>query len=132
MPFQPLPQDQPHIILGCPDCHTSWVVYEQQIGLPVPCPGCGSAARPTRLGYTDAGSGRQVSFGSFRRLLEQPDTAQRVIPMVEHWLNVRHEGGLQFVDGAGQPVPLAEVHFRIQGHAQWQGELYNQYMNVAR
>ncbi|WP_221088975.1 hypothetical protein [Deinococcus aquaedulcis] len=132
MPFQPLPQDQPSIILGCPDCHTSWVIYEQQLGLPVSCPGCSSTARPTHLGHTKAGSGRQVSFPSFRRLLEQPDTAHRVIPIVERWLNLRYEGALRFVDPAGQPVPLTEVHFQLQGQAEWQGAIYNLFMSSVR
>ncbi len=127
-PFQPLPQDHPDCIVECRACTARWAVYRQQLGLPLRCPACGAADRPVYVGTTGTGSGSQVAFSSFRTLLDD----RRVLTMIETWLTLRHVGGEQFVDAADRNVPLADIHHAIQGRAEWQGALYNVYMNRVR
>ena len=127
-PFQPLPQDQPDCIVECRACTQRWTVYRQQLGLPLRCPACGSADRPVYVGTMGVGSGSQVAFSSFRTLLDD----QRVLRMIETWLSLRHLGGERFVNSVGQDVPLAAIHHAIQGRAEWQGALYNVYMDRVR
>lgn len=132
MPFQPLDRDQPNVIMKCRKCQAQWLVYQQQVGLSLPCPSCRSVALPHYQGTTGGGSGSQVGFGSFKQLLGRPDTSAEFIRLVEHLLDVRHEGDLRFVDASGHLVALEEVHYRIQGNEAWQGALYNRYMSIAR
>lgn len=133
MPFQPLNQDQPNVIVRCRNCQAQWLIYQQQLGLPLPCPSCHSVGQPQYQGTGGgAGSGAQVSFGTFRQLISRPDTSAEFIGLVERLLDLRHEGDLRFVDASGHEVGVEEVHYRIQSNAKWQGMLYNRYMNIAR
>ncbi|GHG35144.1 hypothetical protein CBQ26_18780 [Deinococcus indicus] len=127
MPFQPLPQDQPICTVECPACGHRWLVYEQQLGLLGSCPACG-AARPRSMGGVAPDSGRQVSFGSFRDLLDEP----RLLTLIEETLGLRPLDGARFVDAQGREVPLEDIHFTLQGNAEWQAQVYNFYMNHVR
>ena len=127
MPFQPLPEDQPSCIVACPACGHRWLVYEQQLGLLGPCPACG-AARPRYLGSVAPGSGRQVSFGSFRKLLAEP----RLLTLIGQALGLRPLDAERFADAQGREVPLEDVHSALQGDAGWQGQVYNLHMSRAR
>ncbi|MFN4251755.1 hypothetical protein, partial [Deinococcus sp.] len=106
MPFQPLPQDQPSCTVECPACGHRWLVYQQQLGLLGSCPACG-AARPRSMGGVAPGSGRQVSFGSFRDLLDEP----RLLTLIGQALGLRPLDGERFVDAQGSEVPLEDIHF---------------------
>lgn len=127
MPFQPLPQDQPSCTVECPACGHGWLVYEQQLGLLGPCPACG-AARPRYTGSVAPGSGRQVSFGSFRKLLNE----SRLLILIEEALGLRPLDGERFGDAQNREVPLEDVHYALQGNAGWQGQVYNLHMSRAR
>lgn len=127
MPFRPLPGDQPSCTVACPACGHRWLVYEQQLGLLGPCPACG-AARPRYRGSVAPGSGRQVSFGSFRALLDEP----RLLTLIGQALGLRPLDAERFADAQGRQVPLEDVHYALQGNADWQGALYNLYMSRAR
>ncbi|GAA5437820.1 hypothetical protein [Deinococcus aquaticus] len=127
MPFQPLPQDQPSCTVECPACGHRWLVHQQQLGLLGSCPVCG-AARPRYMGSVAPGSGRQVSFGSFRDLLDEP----RLLFLIEETLGLRPLDGERFVDAQGREVPLEDIHFTLQGNAEWQAQVYNFYMNHVR
>ena len=127
MPFQPLPQDQPSCTVECPACGHRWLVYQQQLGLLGPCPACG-AARPRYTGGAAPGSGRQVSFGSFRTLLKEP----RLLFLIEQALGLNPLGENRFADAQGREVALEDVHYALQGNAEWQGTLYNLHMSRAR
>ncbi|MCD0175183.1 MULTISPECIES: hypothetical protein [unclassified Deinococcus] len=128
MPFKPLPQDQPSCTVECPACGHRWLVYEQQLGLLGSCPACG-AARPRYMGGVAPGSGRQVSFGSFRDLmLDEP----RLLSLIEQALGLSPLDGERFVDAQGREVPLEDIHYALQGNAEWQGTLYNLHMSRAR
>ncbi|WP_146202744.1 hypothetical protein [Deinococcus irradiatisoli] len=131
MPFHPLDQDQPNVMMRCRNCQTSWLVYQQQVGLPLPCPSCGAVALPYYQGTVGrAGTGRQVSYGSFKQLLSSPNTSAAFTRLIEHLTDLRHEGDLRFVDAAGHEVNLAEVHYRIQSQVSSQDMLYNRYMDI--
>ncbi len=127
MPFQPLPEDQPSGTVECRACGHRWLVYEQQLGLLGSCPVCG-AARPRFMGGIAPGSGRQVSFGSFRALMDEP----RLLSLIEQALGLRPLDGERFADAQGREVPLEDVHYALQGNAGWQGQVYNLHMSRAR
>jgi hypothetical protein len=127
VPFQPLPEDQPSCTVACSACGHRWLVYEQQLGLLGSCPVCG-AARPRYMGSVAPGSGRQVSFGRFRALLDEP----RLLTLIGQALGLRPLGGERFADAQGREVPLEDVHFALQGNAGWQGQVYNLHMSRAR
>lgn len=127
MPFQPLPGDQPSCTVECPACGHRWLVYEQQLGLLGSCPACG-AARPRYTGSVAPGSGRQVSFGSFRQLLDEP----RLLHLIEQALGLRPLDGERFADAQGREVPPEDIHYALQGNAGWQGQVYNLHMSRAR
>ncbi|GGN43844.1 hypothetical protein [Deinococcus daejeonensis] len=127
MPFQPLPGDQPSCLVACPACGHRWLVYEQQLGLLGPCPACG-AARPRFMGGIAPGSGRQVSFGSFRKLLDEP----RLLQLIEQTLGLRPLDAERFADAQGRDVPLEDIHYALQGNAGWQGRVYNLHMSRTR
>ncbi|GGS06047.1 hypothetical protein [Deinococcus sedimenti] len=127
MPFQPLPDDQPSCTVECPACGHRGLVYEQQLGLLGPCPVCG-AARPRYMGSVAPGSGRQVSFGRFRDLLDEP----RLLSLIEEALGLCPLDAECFADAQGREVPLEDIHYALQGNAGWQGQVYNLHMNRAR
>ncbi|MCD0164262.1 hypothetical protein [Deinococcus sp. 12RED42] len=128
MPFKPLPQDQPSCTVECPACGHHWLVYQQQLSLLGSCPACG-AARPRYTGGVAPGSGRQVSFGSFRDLmLDEP----RLLSLIEQALGLSPLDGERFVDAQDREVPLENIHFTLQGNAEWQAQVYNFYMNHVR
>ncbi|WP_147363377.1 hypothetical protein [Deinococcus sp. RM] len=127
MPFQPLPGDQPSCLVACPACGHRWLVYEQQLGLLGPCPACG-AARPRFMGGIAPGSGRQVSFGSFRDLLDEP----RLLSLIGQVLGLHPLDGERFADAQGRDVPLEDIHYALQGNAGWQGRVYNLHMSRTR
>ena len=113
--------------MQCPACGHRWLVYQQQLGLLGPCPVCG-AARPRSMGGVAPGSGRQVSFGSFRSLLDEP----RLLFLIEQALRLSPLDGERFADAQGREVPLEDIHYALQGNAEWQGTLYNLHMSRAR
>ncbi|CAM4016298.1 hypothetical protein [Deinococcus marmoris] len=133
MPFQPLDRDQPDVIMMCRNCQAEWLIYEQQIGLSMPCPACHRVVHPQYQGRTKGeGHGRQLSFSTFKRLLNTPDTSADFIRLVEHLLDLRHEGDLCFVDVSGHEVEAEEAHYRIQSQEASQGAMYNRAMNIIR
>lgn len=132
MPFQPLDRDQPNVIMMCRNCQACWHIYQQQVGLPVPCPSCHGVGYARYWGTAGGGQGRQLSFGSFGRLLGDPHTSAGFLRLVERLLNVRQTGKLRFVDGSGNAVPLEEVHDRLQGEEASQDAVYNRAMDVIR
>ena len=132
MPFQPLDRDQPNVVMMCRNCQARWHIYQQQVGLSIPCPSCHGVGHARYQGTAGGGHGRQLSFGSFRRLLGDPDTSAEFIRLVENLLNLRHTGDLRFVDGSGKVVPPEEAHYRIQGEEASQDAMYNRAMNVIR
>jgi len=127
MPFQPLPHDQPSCTVDCPSCGHRWLVYEQQLGLLGSCTVC-DAARPRYMGSVAPGSGRQVSFGSFRKLLDEP----RLLSLIGQVLGLHPLDGERFADAQGREVPLEDVHYALQGNAGWQGRVYNLHMSRTR
>lgn len=127
MPFQPLPGDQPSGTVECPACGHRWLVYQQQLGLLGSCPVCG-ASRPRFMGGIAPGSGRQVSFGSFRDLLDEP----RLLSLIEEALGLHPLDGERFADAHGREVPPEDIHDALQGNAEWQAQVYNFYMNHVR
>lgn len=133
MPFQPLDRDQPDVIMMCRNCQAEWLIYEQQIGLSMPCPACHRVVYPQYQGRTKGeGHGCQLSFSTFKRLLNTHDTSADFIRLVEHLLDLRHEGDLCFVDVSGHKLGAEEVHYRIQSQQKAQGAMYNRAMNIIR
>ncbi|GGS43278.1 hypothetical protein [Deinococcus knuensis] len=80
------------------------------------------------MGGVAPGSGRQVSFGSFRDLLDEP----RLLTLIGQALGLRPLDAERFVDAQGREVPLEDIHFTLQGNAEWQAQVYNFYMNRVR
>ncbi|WP_217612335.1 hypothetical protein, partial [Deinococcus sp. GbtcB9] len=79
-------------------------------------------------GSVAPGSGRQVSFGRFRALLDGP----RLLTLIGQALGLRPLGGERLAGAQGREVPREDVHFAPQGHAGWQGQVYNLHMSRAR
>ncbi|WP_164473649.1 hypothetical protein [Deinococcus psychrotolerans] len=73
-----------------------------------------------------------MSFGTFERLLDTPNTSADFIRLVEHLLDLRHEGDLRFVDISSHELGIEEAHYRIQSQEVSQGAMYNRAMNIVR
>ncbi|MFB9990798.1 hypothetical protein ACFFLM_02190 [Deinococcus oregonensis] len=73
-----------------------------------------------------------MSFGTFKRLISDPDSSADFVGLVERLLDLRHEGDLHFVDASGNGVDLEEAHYRIQSHEVAQDRMYNRAMNIIR
>lgn len=80
------------------------------------------------MGSVAPGSGRQVSFGSFRDLLDEP----RLLHLIEQTLGLRPLDAERFADAQGREVPLEDIHYALQGNAGWQGRVYNLHMSRTR
>lgn len=104
MPFVSLDEDQANVIMKCRNRNAQWLIYKQQVGLPLPCP---SVKR--------SGASLELAPASFvlRRL--RPDgfllvlRHERARPQQAERLSRRPDDGVLIMWRGGQVVRLTSV-----------------------
>jgi hypothetical protein len=75
--------------------------------------------------HPERGTGYQVTFDDFRRLISGPDSRQIMAPLLEAWFSYRIAGKAGTVySSTGEPVDLRALHDEIQSDPRKQYDLY--------